>query len=102
MKPETPLPAARTLRPIGVIHSPFTGAEGTPIQPAHARDAVGEAVVADLDVLDATPLLDIKPCVPEFDAHPGSRAGWLDACGVDRRTADGRFHEADPKSEERP
>jgi tRNA (adenine37-N6)-methyltransferase len=49
--------------------------------------------VADIDVLDATPLLDIKPYVPEFDAHPGAKAGWFDACGEDRRTADVRFHE---------
>jgi tRNA-Thr(GGU) m(6)t(6)A37 methyltransferase TsaA len=30
-----------------------------------------------VDILDGTPLLDIKPYVPEFDAHPQSRAGWL-------------------------
>lgn len=49
--------------------------------------------VAGVDVLDGTPLLDVKPYVPEFDAFPSSRAGWLDACGADRRVADGRFHE---------
>jgi tRNA-Thr(GGU) m(6)t(6)A37 methyltransferase TsaA len=48
--------------------------------------------VADIDVLDGTPLLDIKPYVAEFDAHPSSRAGWLDAGGTDRKVADGRFH----------
>jgi tRNA-Thr(GGU) m(6)t(6)A37 methyltransferase TsaA len=48
--------------------------------------------VAGLDVLDGTPLLDLKPYVPEFDAHPASRAGWLDQPGVDRRRADDRFH----------
>jgi hypothetical protein len=31
--------------------------------------------------------------VPEFDAHPSSKAGWYDACGVDRKVADGRFHD---------
>jgi tRNA (adenine37-N6)-methyltransferase len=50
--------------------------------------------VVDVDILDNTPLLDIKPYVPEFDAHPSSKAGWLDACGVDRKMADGRFHQA--------
>ena len=49
--------------------------------------------VADVDILDETPLLDIKPYVPDFDAHPVSRAGWFDMCGVDRKVADGRFHE---------
>lgn len=48
--------------------------------------------VADVDVLDGTPLLDLKPYVPEFDAFPSSRAGWFDASGSDRRVADGRFH----------
>lgn len=51
-----------------------------------------ELRVADIDVLDRTPLLDIKPYVPEFDAHPVSRAGWFDSAAVDRRRADGRFH----------
>ena len=49
--------------------------------------------VADVDMLDETPLLDIKPYVPAFDAHPSSKAGWFETCGVDRRVADGRFHE---------
>jgi tRNA-Thr(GGU) m(6)t(6)A37 methyltransferase TsaA len=48
--------------------------------------------IADIDILDGTPLLDIKPYVPEFDAHPVSRAGWFDKAGVDRRKADARFH----------
>jgi len=48
--------------------------------------------IRDVDVLDGTPLLDIKPYVPDFDARPGSRAGWFDQAVVDRRVADGRFH----------
>jgi tRNA-Thr(GGU) m(6)t(6)A37 methyltransferase TsaA len=47
--------------------------------------------VADLDILDGTPVLDIKPYVPRFDAFPGARAGWLDAACGDERHADGRF-----------
>jgi tRNA (adenine37-N6)-methyltransferase len=153
-------------RPIGVIHSRYRTAKGTPIQPVYAEQSKGTVVldeafapaladlegferiwicywfdragpytprvvpyrdtvehglfatrspcrpnpmglsvvrllsrqgatlhVADLDVLDGTPLLDIKPYVPQFDAHPGSRGGWLDADREDRRVADGRFHE---------
>lgn len=49
--------------------------------------------VLDVDILDDTPLLDIKPYVPAFDAHPTSKAGWLESCGADRRVADERFHE---------
>ena len=48
--------------------------------------------VGGIDILDGTPLLDIKPYVPEFDAHPASKAGWLDERREDRREADGRFH----------
>ena len=33
--------------------------------------------VEDVDILDGTPVLDIKPYVPAFDAHPDERAGWL-------------------------
>jgi tRNA (adenine37-N6)-methyltransferase len=49
--------------------------------------------VVDVDILDDTPLLDIKPYVPTFDSHPGSTAGWLDTSGMDRKVADGRFHD---------
>ena len=48
--------------------------------------------VSDVDILDGTPLLDLKPYVSSFDAFPVSRAGWLDHPGADRRVADGRFH----------
>ncbi len=53
--------------------------------------ARGELEVQGVDMLDGTPLLDIKPYVPEFDAHPSSRAGWLDEVGSGRQKADGRF-----------
>lgn len=35
--------------------------------------------IANLDVLDGTPLLDIKPFVPEFDQPTEVRVGWLKA-----------------------
>ncbi|CAG0938519.1 tRNA (adenine(37)-N6)-methyltransferase [Gammaproteobacteria bacterium] len=31
------------------------------------------------DMLDGTPVLDLKPYVPYTDAHPAARSGWLDA-----------------------
>jgi len=34
--------------------------------------------VADLDLLDGTPILDIKPYIPDFDALPDASRGWLD------------------------
>lgn len=33
--------------------------------------------IEDVDILDGTPLLDIKPCVPGFDARKDVRTGWL-------------------------
>ncbi len=47
----------------------------------------------DVDVLDGTPLLDVKPYVPAFDAHPEARAGWLEGrtAGLARTRSDGRF-----------
>ena len=153
------------LKPIGVIHSPFTRSEGTPIQSALAEGAEGIAVLeseyleglkdlegfervwllywfdraasgselivtpyiedaphgvfatraparpnpigmspvrllsaegnilrlADVDILDGTPLLDIKPYVPRFDCFQTTRNGWFDAVGERHVVADGRF-----------
>jgi tRNA (adenine37-N6)-methyltransferase len=33
--------------------------------------------IENVDVIDGTPLLDIKPYVPAFDHHPVERFGWL-------------------------
>ena len=38
-------------------------------------------VVEDLDVLDRTPLLDIKLYVEKFDLRVGTRGGWTDRVG---------------------
>lgn len=40
------------------------------------RGAVLE--VQGIDVLDGTPLLDIKPYVPDFDVKTDARAGWYE------------------------
>ena len=34
--------------------------------------------ILDVDMLDGTPLLDIKPYVPTFDIRSDVRAGWLE------------------------
>lgn len=47
--------------------------------------------VADVDILDGTPLLDIKPYVAEFDSFSVKRSGWLGRSPVRRRLADARF-----------
>jgi len=33
--------------------------------------------VAEVDILDGTPLLDIKPFVPSFDHRENARVGWM-------------------------
>lgn len=55
--------------------------------------------VSGVDMLDRTPLLDIKPYVPAFDAPGPYRCGWLqphleriEAGGAVPPAADGRFH----------
>jgi tRNA-Thr(GGU) m(6)t(6)A37 methyltransferase TsaA len=152
------------MKPIGVIHTPFTDKQQTPIQPTRSQ-AVGQVEVfpefADglqdlegfshiillyvfhqsngytlqvkpflddqlrglfatrypcrpnpiglsvvrllarqdnildiegVDVLDGTPLLDIKPYVPDFDVRNGTRTGWYETrkkCSDLRPQADG-------------
>jgi tRNA-Thr(GGU) m(6)t(6)A37 methyltransferase TsaA len=49
--------------------------------------------VENIDILDGTPLLDIKPYVPEFDRYPAEKIGWLEGAkgrAVNKRS-DGRF-----------
>ena len=49
--------------------------------------------LGNLDVLNGTPLLDIKPYVPDFDAPEETSIGWLEGRGVSMRStkADDRF-----------
>ena len=47
--------------------------------------------IQGVDVLDGTPLLDIKPYVPRFDCFEAARAGWLDSTTTGRAVADSRF-----------
>ena len=69
------------INPIGLSPERLLGVEGTTLH------------VAEIDILDGTPLLDIKPYVPEYDAYIGLRVGWLDDAAIARGPlkADGRF-----------
>ncbi len=51
--------------------------------------------VKDLDIIDGTPLLDIKPYVPEFDIRDAEKKGWLEKNVSKLPTSkdDGRFIE---------
>lgn len=56
-------------------------------------------VVLGVDLLDATPVLDIKPYVPEFDVNEQCRIGWLEgrAERADAHRSDERFSAGDGK-----
>lgn len=57
--------APRRPNQIGVSVVKLTGRKGNILK------------VKDIDVLDGTPLLDIKPYVPEFAAKTNVKIGWL-------------------------
>jgi len=35
-------------------------------------------LIQDVDIIDGTPLLDIKPYVPDFDSREDNKIGWLE------------------------
>lgn len=73
--------APKRPNPIGLSVVKLIGVEGNLLQIEH------------VDILDGTPLLDIKPYVPEFDAADRVRVGWLERAKgkVRREKADDRF-----------
>jgi len=48
--------------------------------------------VSDIDILDGTPLLDIKPYVGKFDRYEVKRNGWLDTSEKGNIKSDNRFY----------
>jgi tRNA-Thr(GGU) m(6)t(6)A37 methyltransferase TsaA len=75
--------APRRPNPIGLSLVRLLGVEGNVLR------------IAEVDMLDGTPVLDIKPYSPEIDGRPEVRCGWLDGVDPDTRRrrsrADGRF-----------
>jgi len=55
--------------------------------------------IEEVDIVDGTPLLDIKPYVPEFDVKRAKRIGWLSKTvgRVYVTKADDRFKAKQPK-----
>lgn len=51
--------------PIGLSTVRLVSIDGTVLQ------------IEDVDMLDGTPLLDLKPYLPAFDDRPGARVGWF-------------------------
>lgn len=73
----------------------------SPLRPNHIGLSVVELTgvqgcrvgIKNIDILDGTPLLDIKPYIAAFDAVSDARSGWLNAESdeIDAKRADGRF-----------
>ncbi len=65
------------------------------ISPVRLLEREGNRLmVAEVDMLDGTPLYDIKPYIARVDAYPDAKGGWFDSArgereGVER--ADDRF-----------
>ncbi len=72
--------------PIGISTVRLVAVHGTTIE------------IEDVDMVDGTPLLDLKPYVPPFDDRPGARIGWFaDRLGSLAETrADDRFRPHGP------
>jgi tRNA (adenine37-N6)-methyltransferase len=49
--------------------------------------------IENVDILDRTPLLDIKPFVPEFDVYENVNTGWLEKVSknINKKRSDQRF-----------
>lgn len=65
--------------PIGISVLRLLGIEGPTVR------------VEGLDLLDGTPVLDLKPYVPEFEPETEIRCGWLDRVEDRAAPADSRF-----------
>jgi len=73
----------------------------SPLRPSRIGISIVELIsvnknrlkVHGVDILDGTPLLDIKPYVPEFDHRPDASSGWLATVDEDVRNtrSDNRF-----------
>jgi len=55
--------------------------------------------ICDVDMLDGTPVLDIKPYTPHFEPDEEFKSGWLQQVGrtVSSRCADERFKSSKPE-----
>ena len=70
--------------PIGISTVRLLGIEGNLLH------------IQDVDMIDETPLLDIKPYVPQFDAREVEKIGWLkkEIHKLPKSKDDGRFTES--------
>lgn len=74
--------APRRPNPIGLSVVRLEGREGNTLY------------LAEVDMLDGTPLLDIKPYVPTFDHREDAKVGWMEGTfrnAEHRKISDNRF-----------
>lgn len=73
----------------------------SPLRPSHLGLSITKVISIDdnivtikgIDVLDGTPLIDIKPYIPQFDGVTGVKTGWMNKSKTEVNTArsDDRF-----------
>ncbi len=73
----------------------------SPLRPNHIGISIvqlkrvegNKIVVNGIDILDGTPLLDIKPYIEKFDSVKESTSGWLQASDLEirKKRSDNRF-----------
>ena len=73
----------------------------SPLRPNHIGISIvklkrvewNKVIVEGIDILDGTPLLDIKPYIEKFDAVKESVSGWLQASDkeISKKRSDNRF-----------
>lgn len=54
--------------------------------------------IEDVDILNGTPLLDIKPYIPRFDCFPEARGGWSESIDPETAARRGRRDYSGPAS----
>ena len=66
--------------PIGLSAVQITHVDMTPYNKDMTENIDKEGIIEinGLDLLDGTPILDIKPYIPAFDSFPEASAGWMD------------------------
>lgn len=51
--------------------------------------------IREVDILDGTPLLDIKPLIPQFDNRPDAKSGWLSNPHIDMKRGESGKHRSE-------
>lgn len=71
--------------PVGISVVRLVGVEGNILH------------IEDVDIIDGTPLLDIKPYVPDFDWRQAERIGWLS-----KKSQRAKKHKSDTRFKAKP